>query len=100
MSSAGEVCGYRIVGRKGKRSELWDEMRGLTKEKKMLQEKQLQTRRESDKIEYKRINGVGKRKTQEKKDRVDEMFEARMSRNFRDNKNYFGRKIMQKQEKK
>ena len=34
LRSAGEICGYKRIGRKGKKSEWWDdEMRKLVKDK-------------------------------------------------------------------
>ena len=51
---AGKVCGFRYVGRKGKRSEWWDEeMRGLVGEKRSLHEVHLQSGNINDRKRYK-----------------------------------------------
>ena len=73
LSSAGESCGYKRIGRRGKKSEWWDdEMRELVKDKRRLYEMYLRTRSEHDKNEYNRNNREVKYKVREKKRVVDE----------------------------
>ena len=60
---AGEVCGFRYVGRKGKRIEWWDEeMRLLVREKRRLHEVCLQNNSVSDRERYREKNREVKRK--------------------------------------
>ena len=66
MRSAVEICGYKRIGRKGKKSEWWDdETRELTKDKRRLYEMYLRTKSEHDKNEYSRKNKELKYKVRE-----------------------------------
>ena len=47
LRSAGEICGYKRIGRRGKKSEWWDdEMRELVKDKRRLYDMHLRTKSE------------------------------------------------------
>ena len=53
LRSAGEICGYKRIGKRGKKSEWWDDkMRELVKDKRILYEIYLRTKSEHDKTEY------------------------------------------------
>ena len=90
LEVAGKVCGFRYVGRKGKRSEWWDEeMRGLVGEKRSLHEVHLQSGNVHDRERYKIKKREVKRRVKEKKRLVDVDFGVRMNQYFRENKKRF-----------
>ena len=63
------MCGFRYVGREGKRSDRMDEeMRGLVGEKRSLHEVHLQSGSINDRQRYTNKNREVKRKVKEKKD--------------------------------
>ena len=73
MRSAGDICGYKRIERRGKKSEWWDdEMRELVKDKRRLYEIYLKTMSEDDKSKYNRKYREVKYKVREKKCMVDE----------------------------
>ena len=85
--TAGEIFGHRRIGRRGKKSEWWDdEMRELVKDKRRLYEMYLRTKSEHDKTEYNRKSREVKYKVREKKCLVDERLCERLSRNFKEKK--------------
>ena len=94
LSSAGESCGYKRIGRRGKKSEWWDdEMRELVQDKRRLYEMYLRTRSEHDKNEYNRKNREVKYKVREKKRVVDERWGESLSKNFREKKKLFWKEV-------
>ena len=94
LRCAGEVCGYKKLGRKGKRSEWWDdEVRDLVRNKRRAYETYLRTRDERDKNEYKLRNREVKDKVREKKRLVDERWGESLSKNFREKKKLFWKEV-------
>ena len=94
LKSAGEVCGYKRIGRKGKKSEWWDdEMRELIEDKRRLYELYLRTKCEHDKNEYNMKKREVKYKVREKKRMVDERWGESLSKNFREKKKLFWKEV-------
>ena len=89
LRSAGEICGYKIIGGRSKKSEwLNDEMRELVKDKRRPHEMYFRPKSKNDKNEYNRKNKEVKNKVREKKCMVEERSGESLSRNFGEKKQF------------